>query len=176
MSWLRVAVMVALAVSAVLIELTVLPWLHLPGATPDVVTVTVVAFGLSAGPVRGAIMGFGAGLLLDVVPPAVGLVGVTAVVLVVVGYVAGILGHEGGRAPLVQMGLTGLLAGAAVLGQALVSGIVGDERVAWDRVPLLLLTEVGYALVLAAFVVPLVGWLWRRVSPSVSRYDVVRST
>jgi hypothetical protein len=61
-----------------------------------------------------------------------------------------------------------------VLGQALVGTVVGYDRVAWDRVPLLVLTQVVYALVLAAFVVPLVTWLWRKVTPSGPRYDLVR--
>ena len=174
MAWLRAALMVALVVTSVLLELVVLPWLHLPGATPDVVTVTVIALGMVGGPVRGALAGFGAGLLLDLVPPSVGLVGVTAVVLVAVGYAAGLLGQEGARAPLVQVGIVGLLSGAAVLGQALVGTVVGYDRVAWDRVPLLVLTQVVYALVLAAFVVPLVTWLWRKVTPSGPRYDLVR--
>jgi rod shape-determining protein MreD len=173
-AWLRAALMVALVVTSVLLELVVVPWFHLPGATPDVVTVTVVALGMVGGPVRGAVAGFGAGLLLDLVPPSAGLVGITAVVLVGVGYAAGLLGQEGNRAPLVQVGLAGLLAGAAVLGQALVGTVVGYDRVAWDRVPLMLGTQIVYALVLAAFVVPLVTWLWRRVTPSGPRYDLVR--
>lgn len=174
MAWLRAALMLALVVTAVLLELVVVPWLHLPGATPDVVAVTVIALGMVAGPVRGSVAGFGAGLLLDLTPPSTGLIGLTAVVLVAVGYAAGMLGQEGNRAPLVQVGLTGLLSGASVLGIALVGGLVGYDRVAWDRVPGLLVTEVLYALVLAAFVVPAVSWLWRRVTPSGPRYDLVR--
>ena len=92
MAWLRGLLTVALVVTAVLLEITVLPWLHLPGAVPDIVAVTVAALGYAAGPVRGAAAGFLAGLLLDLVPPADGLLGLTAVVLVVVGYLAGVAG------------------------------------------------------------------------------------
>jgi len=59
--WLRTALTVALVVTAVLLELTVLPFLHLPGATPDLVAVTVIALGLVGGPVRGAATGLAAG-------------------------------------------------------------------------------------------------------------------
>jgi rod shape-determining protein MreD len=173
-AWLRALLTVALVVTAVLLEVTVLPWLHLPGAVPDVVAVTVIALGYAGGPVRGAVAGFAAGVLLDLVPPADGLIGLTAVVLVVLGYLAGLLGADQGRPALVVVGATGLLAGAGVLLQALVGGIVADPRVPWDRIPGLVLTEVVYALVLAAFVVPLVGWLWRRVDPPAPRYDVGR--
>jgi rod shape-determining protein MreD len=166
--------MVALVVTAVLLELTVLPWLHLPGAVPDVVCVTVAALGVVGGPVRGASAGFLAGLLLDLLPPADGLLGLSAVVLVVVGYLAGVAGGDRDRPAFLVVGLVGVLAGGAVLLQALVGGVVADPRVAWDRVPGLVLTQVGYALVLAAFVVPLVGRLWRLVDPPAPRYDVAR--
>ena len=174
MAWVRGLLTVALVVTAVLLELTVLPWLHLPGAVPDVVAVTVAALGYAAGPVRGATAGFLAGLLLDLVPPADGLLGLTAVVLVVVGYLAGVAGGVPDRPAVLVVLLVGVLAGLAVLLQALVGGVVTDPRVAWDRVPGLVLTQIAYAVVLAAFVVPLVGWLWRLVDPPAPRYDMVR--
>ena len=133
----------------------------------------MAALGYAAGPVRGAAAGFLAGLLLDLVPPADGLLGLTAVVLVVVGYLAGAVGDQDRPAVLVVL-LVGVLAGLAVLLQALVGGVVTDPRVSWDRVPGLVLTQIAYAVVLAAFVVPLVGWLWRLVDPPAPRYDVVR--
>ena len=170
--WLLVA---ALLVTATIIQLTVLPLLHLPGAVPDLITVTVVALGLAAGPVRGAAAGFAAGLLLDLVPPADGILGLSAVVLVVVGYLAGLLGADKDRSPLVTVGLTALLAGGAVLGLAMVGGIVIDPRVTWDRIPMLVLTQAAYAAVLAPFVVPGVAALWRRVDPPPPRYEVGRS-
>jgi rod shape-determining protein MreD len=170
-AWLRVGLSFALVLTALLLQIVVLPLFHLPGATPDVLTVTVVALGLAGGPVRGAATGFAAGLALDLVPPADGVLGLSAVVLVVVGYVAGLLGADRDRSPFLLVGSAGLLAGAATLGLALVGGLVGDPRVVWDRVPGLVLTQVAYALVLAAFVVPLVISLWRRVDPPAPRYD-----
>jgi len=73
----------------------------------------------------------------------------------------------------VSVALTALLSAGVVLGFAMVGGIVGDPRVSWDRVPMLLLTQAGYALVLAPFVVPVVGALWRRVDPPAPRYERV---
>jgi rod shape-determining protein MreD len=174
MSWLRAALMALLLLTAVLVQLTVLPLLGLPGATPDVVAVTVIALGFVAGPIRGAVAGFAAGVLIDLLPPADGVLGLTAVVLVVVGYLAGLLGQTE-RPPLVSVALTGVLAGGIVLGLALVGGVVADPRVSWERVPGLTLTQGAYALVVAAFVLPLVGWLWRKVDPPPPRYDVGRA-
>jgi rod shape-determining protein MreD len=174
MGWLRTALTVALVVTALLLELTALPLLHLPGAVPDVLTVTVIALGFVGGPVRGAATGLFAGLLLDLVTPAAGVLGLSAVVLVVVGYFAGLLGGDRDRSPFVTVLLAGVLAGAATLGVALVGGLVGDPRISWDRVPGLVLTQAAYATVLAAFVVPAVTALWRRVDPPPPRYEVGR--
>jgi rod shape-determining protein MreD len=172
--WLRTALTVALVVTAVLLELTALPLLGLPGATPDLVAVTVIALGLVAGPVRGAATGLFAGLLLDLVTPADGVLGLTALVLVVIGYFAGVLGGDPDRSPFLTVGLTGLLTGASTVVFALVGGLVADPRISWDRVPGLVVTQVLYAVVLAAFVVPGVAALWRRVDPPAPRYEVGR--
>lgn len=174
MSWLRAGLMAVLLLTAVVLQLTVLPLFGLPGATPDIVAVTVIGLGFVGGPVRGSVAGFSAGLLLDLAPPADGLLGLSAVVLVVVGYLAGLLGQTE-RSPLAAVGLTGLLTGGIVLGFALVGGVVADPRVSWDRVPGLLLTQVAYAVVLAPFVLALVTWLWRKVDPPPPRYDVGRA-
>jgi rod shape-determining protein MreD len=174
MAWLRAVLAAALVLSAVLIQLTVLPWLRLPGSTPDLVTVTIVALGFVGGPVRGAVTGLLAGVLLDLVPPADGVIGLTAVVLVAVGYLAGLSGSDRERSPFAQVGIAAALAGLVVVGLGFVGMLVGDDRVAWDRVLPLVATQMLYALVLAAFVVPFVGWLWRRVDPPAPRYDVAR--
>jgi rod shape-determining protein MreD len=170
----RVLLAMVLVVTALLLELTALPLLHLQGAVPDLLTVTVVALGFVGGPVRGAATGFLAGLTLDLVPPADGVLGLSAVVLVLVGYFSGVLGSGGEHSAFTVVGETGLLAGAATLATALIGGLVADPRISWDRVPQLVLTQLAYSLVLAAFVVPAVFWLWRRVDPPAPRYDIGR--
>ena len=174
MVFARIALGVALVVTALLLQLTALPLLHLPGAVPDLLTVTVVALGFVGGPVRGATTGLLAGLALDLVPPADGVLGMSAVILVVVGYFAGVLGGGGEHSAFTVVAQTGLLAGAATLGLALLGGLVADPRVTWDRVPMLLVTQFAYAIVLSAFVVPAVSALWRKVDPPTPRYDVGR--
>ena len=67
------------------------------------------------------------------------------------------------------------LAEVRVVGAAAVGTVVGDPRIAWDRIPLLVVTEMGYALVLAAAIVPAVAWLWRLIDPPKSSYEPVRA-
>jgi rod shape-determining protein MreD len=170
----RVVLVAALLATVLLLQLTVLAFFDLPGATPDLLLVTVAALGLAAGPGRGAVAGFCGGLLLDLAPPATGLLGLSALVLTVVGYVAGVLGERRDRSAVVTTVQVALLAGAAVVGYAIVGGVVADPRIAWDRVPVLAVTQVLYAGVLAAFVVPLVALLVRRLEPTDSGYELGR--
>ncbi|MCX8526745.1 MAG: hypothetical protein ORN20_01230, partial [Candidatus Nanopelagicales bacterium] len=59
--WLLGAVTLSIAV---IVQVTLLTRLGLPGATPDLVVVTVVALALALGRLPGAIAGFGAGVLV----------------------------------------------------------------------------------------------------------------
>ena len=174
MPWVRAILVGVVLVTALLIQLVALPLLHLPGATPDLLLVTVVALGLAGGTSRGASAGFAAGLLLDLAPPADGVLGMSAVVLTVVGYLAGMLGERPDRPAVATIALVGLLAGGAVLALALLGGVVADPRISWDRLPGLVLTQALYACVLAAFIVPGIAALIRRVEPVAPRYEIGR--
>lgn len=174
MAFIRVLLVAVLLFTALLLQLTVLPLLGLPGATPDLLLVTVAAIGVASGPVKGAGYGFIAGVVLDLVPPATGILGLSAVVLTVVGYLAGELGERRDRPALNTILAVAGLAGGAVLGYAMIGGIVSDPRVDWARVPSLALTSGLYAGVLAAFVVPGVGAMVRRLDPPDTGYELGR--
>lgn len=174
MTLLRVLLVAVLVLTALLVELTVLAPLGLPGATPPLLLVVVAAVGLAGGEVRGAVTGFVAGLLLDLVPPAQGPIGVSAAVLTAIGYAAGVWGYERERGALLTTGFVALLGGGGVLGTAVLLTVVGDETVTWSSVPLLIGTAVLYAAFLAAFVVPAVGAAVRRLEPARSAYEVGR--
>ena len=59
------------------------------GVVPDLALILVVVAAIDRGPQFGALLGFGAGLLLDLAPPADHVAGRWALALVVVGYLAG---------------------------------------------------------------------------------------
>ncbi len=101
---LRIA---ALALVTVLVQIAALSQLSLFGATPDVVPLVVASAGLLAGPIPGALAGFGAGLLVDVA--LIQTLGVSSLVYVIVGHFAGRL-RETVRDP--QAFLLPLAAGA----------------------------------------------------------------
>lgn len=85
----RVAVMGAVLVTALLLTTVVAPALAVAGVRPDLVLLTVIAFGFTDGPGTGARYGFSAGLLSDLVSGSSQLIGLGAFVLLLVGYLVG---------------------------------------------------------------------------------------
>ena len=155
----------AVVVVALALELSVLPRLSLPGATPDVVLLCVVAFGLAYGRRFGAVSGFAAGLAVDLVPPAEHPIGSWAFVLTVVGYLAGHAQKQVDRSVVVPMLVVAGAAAASPLLFAGLGNVVGDPRPTWPAAFGLLPTAILYDVVLAPFVVSGVIALARRLEP-----------
>lgn len=166
MLWRQAVLIGGLLLAAVVVELTLLSRLGLPGATPDLLVVTIVAIALALGPTRGAVAGFVGGVLIDMAPPADTPIGVNSLVYLVIGYVTGFIVDPRDRTVPVLMGVVGLSAGAATLAVAALDSVVGS-RVQWGELPLLALTSALYAVALSPLVVPGVAWLAHRITPEV---------
>lgn len=161
----RSALAVAMVIVAVALQVTLLSRLPLPGATPDLVLVTVVALALAHGPGFGLTTGFGAGLAIDLVPPADHEIGRWALVLAVLGYAAGLVAGESRRSAFLPVLVVAAAAGASVLLYAGVGALISDPQVTWVAVTALVPTAVLYAVVLSPFVVSAVLALVQRVEP-----------
>ncbi|TDC80052.1 rod shape-determining protein MreD [Streptomyces hainanensis] len=150
---------------ALIVQVTVLARLGLPGATPDLLLLTVLALALVYGHVGGCLVGFFAGLLADLAPPADHAVGRYALVLCVIGYAAGLTRPETGqhRSATVPMLVVAAGAASSTLLYAGVGALVGDTAARDVGLGSLLLTATLYDLLLAPFVVPLVMAMARRL-------------
>ena len=93
----RILLSSSLIVVALVLQVSVLARLHLPGAVPDLLLLTVLGLALVYGHVGGALVGFAAGLLADLAPPADHAAGRYALVLCVIGYLAGLVKPETGQ-------------------------------------------------------------------------------
>jgi rod shape-determining protein MreD len=153
----RVSLFVALIVTAILAQVTIVNRIPLPAARPDLALLVVVSCALVEGPLRGAIVGFAAGLTADLVPPADHTIGRLALAFAVVGYVAGMLEDGEERSVAGTIVIVGLATAGAVLTYAGVGAIVGDERVTWDSLARGLPVAVLYDVILAPFIVPFVA-------------------
>ena len=161
----RAALAAALLVVAIAVQVTLLSRLPLPGATPDLVLLVVVAMALSGGPTVGLLTGFGAGLALDLVPPADHEVGRWAFVLTVVGYLAGLAQAETRRSAFVPLAVVAAAAAGSVLLYAALGALLEDPNITWSAVREVLPTAIVYDVVLSAFAVPAVLALSSRLEP-----------
>jgi rod shape-determining protein MreD len=91
MSPLGVAKAGVLVFVAAIAQVSVFSGVHLLGATPDVLLLTIVAIALLRGPIYGAAAGFVAGLLVDTAN--LETLGVTSLLLTLTGYWAGRYGE-----------------------------------------------------------------------------------
>ncbi|WAU79687.1 rod shape-determining protein MreD [Streptomyces sp. Qhu-G9] len=160
----RMLLSTTLVIVALVVQVSVLARLHLPGAVPDLLLLTVLGLALVYGHVGGALVGFGAGLLADLAPPADHAAGRYALVLCVIGYLAGLAKPENGQ----LKSATGPMAVvvAAAIGSTLlyagVGALVGDTTARHVGLSSLLFTAALYDLLLAPFVVPGIMALARR--------------
>ena len=161
----RAALAAVLVVVALAFQVTLFSRLPLPGATADLVLLVVVALALSYGPGFGLVCGFAAGLAADVVPPADHEVGRWALVLTVIGYLAGLARGETRRSAFVPLLVVGAAGAGSVLLYAGLGAVMDDPSVTWLAVRDLLPTAAIYDVVLSAFVVPAVLSLARRAEP-----------
>ncbi|MEV0962331.1 MULTISPECIES: rod shape-determining protein MreD [unclassified Streptomyces] len=160
----RMLLSATLVVVALVVQVTVLARLQLPGAVPDLLLLTVVALALVYGHTSGALIGFGAGLLADLAPPADHAAGRYALVLCVIGYLVGLARPENGRLTSATGPMVVVVAAAvgSTLLYALVGALVGDTAARHVGLGSLLFTAALYDLLLAPFTVPLIMALARR--------------
>jgi len=101
----RVTFALVAILAAVVLQTALLDRLPFPGGSaPNLVLVLVVTLALASGPTEGMLIGFGAGLALDIAPPASNLLGLSALVFCVIGYGCGRL-----RGPLERIPSSGAL-------------------------------------------------------------------
>ncbi|MFE3248253.1 rod shape-determining protein MreD [Streptomyces sp. NPDC059209] len=160
----RTLLSITLVVVALVVQVSVLARLQLPGAVPDLLLLVVVALALVYGHTSGAVIGFGAGLLADLAPPADHAAGRYALVLCLIGYLAGLAKPDTGQLRT-ALGPMVVVVGAAVTTTLLYAGVgalVGDTAARHVGLTNLVVTAAIYDLLLAPFTVPLIMALARR--------------
>ena len=159
----RIALLIAaIVVVAVVLQTSFFSAIPLLGTVPNVLPVVVICLGLLGGAVVGAVVGFGAGLLLDSV--LLETLGITSLSLLIAGYLAGRY-REGFEItnPLVPIGLVGgltLVAGVAFAAIQLTLGVDAP-------VSLLIVREIIVQALLAALLaIPIYPGLRRVLRPA----------
>ena len=160
------AFLAVLAVSAALVlQITAFPYVAWQGVVPNLVLLVVVGAALVRGAQFAMLLGFAAGVLLDLAPPADHVAGRWALALVVVGYVAGRVAVD------VRPTVTAVLATVAAssfLGTSVfaLSGILlRDPPLAVPDLLQVVGASVAWDLLLTPFVLPLVMTMFRTLEP-----------
>lgn len=155
-----------LAVSvAMVLQASLFSHFAVQGVVPDLVLLVVVASGLAYGSELGLVVGFGAGLLLDLAPPADHYAGRWALALLVVGYVAGRLAASG--RPRVTQWLP-VAAAASFIGTSVfaLSGVLlRDPAVGVGELLRVEVIALCWDVALALVVIPLTLGLFAKVEP-----------
>jgi rod shape-determining protein MreD len=160
LTWRMVARIALLIVIVTILEVSFLGRLTILGATPDVMPVLIVTLGLLGGAVLGAVCGFSAGLLIDML--LFQTLGVSSLVLLTVGYLAGRFREQ---FELTSSLTAPLLAGALTLFAALMFGAIELMLGVDSPVSLLIVREIvvkgllGFLLAIPVF--PLVRRILR---------------
>jgi rod shape-determining protein MreD len=165
----RVLVAAGLVVVALVLQVAVFPHLAWEGIVPNFCLLVVVAAALVRGPAFAATLGFFAGLLLDLAPPADHVAGRWALALVLVGYVAGLMRQD--TRPTVGT-IVATVAASSFVGTsvyALTGLVLGDAVAGAGDVARVILVALLWDVLLAPFVVPVLMRLFTRLEPAGAR-------
>ena len=165
---LRWPVTLALLVLALVLQVTFFPHLAVHGVVPNLCLLVVVAAALVRGPEQAAVLGFVAGVLLDLAPPADDVAGRWALALVVVGYVAGRVG-AGSASRTTATGVLATVAASSFVGTSIyaISGLLLRDPVVpvGDLLPVILLSVV-WDVLLTPLVLPGLMRLFAALEPA----------
>jgi rod shape-determining protein MreD len=163
---LTAVVLAAALFAAVIVQLTVVNRLPLPGdAAPDLVLLVVTAIAVCTSPMAGALAGFAGGLALDVAPPAIHYAGEYALVFCLAGWGAARVNRavrdaRGERDPMLTFAVMAGAAAAGEAGKAALGIMLSDPDVTGAVASRVLPTAILYD-VLAA---PFIFWLVARIT------------
>jgi len=165
MNLLRAAVAALAVCVAVVLQVSVFPHLAWDGIVPDLCLLVVVGAALARGPHFAAVLGFAAGVVLDLAPPADHLAGRWALALVLVGYVAGRV-RQDARPNASTVVVT--VAASSFVGTSVfaLSGIfVGDTSLGIREILEVVAVSLLWDVLLTPLVLPPVMALFRRLEP-----------
>lgn len=168
---LRAAGIGVLLVVVVCMQLGPFSLLSLGGVVPDLALLVVVAAAIARGPSYACLLGFVAGLTLDLAPPADHTAGRWALALAGVGYLAGQVRDDANRSA-VAAALT--VAASSFIGTSVfaLSGlVVQDPGVTVAAISQVVPLAVLYDLALTPLVLPPALALFARMRPVTVRWE-----
>lgn len=165
----RVVILVAVIVTALLLQTTVFPELTLLGVRPELLYLVTVVFAALQGPAEGAVVGFVGGLAQDFLlnMPK----GITALTLTILGYTVGSARqYITSPSPLLPAVLVAVGTAAGVAFHQAVAFLLGEEEGPFGYVVKVVLLTAAYGAILTPIFFPVL----RRAAAAAHAGRVVR--
>jgi rod shape-determining protein MreD len=166
MNLVRALVAFLVVTLAVVLQVTLFPHFAWDGIVPNLALLVVVGAALVRGPQFAAVLGFVAGVLIDLAPPADHIAGRWALALVLVGYVAGRVRQDikPTAGAVVLTVAASSFVGTSVY--ALSGLLLRDPVVGVTEMLQVILVAVMWDVLLTPFLLPPVMALFRRLEPT----------
>jgi len=161
----RALVLTLVVAAAVALQVSLFPHLSYDGVVPNLALLVVVAAALVRGPEFAAVLGFLAGVVIDLAPPADHVAGRWALALVLVGYLAGRIRHDARTSALAAVVA---VAASSFVGTSVfaLSGLVlSDPGMPVAEALQVVPVAVLYDVLVTPFVLPVMMHLFRRIEP-----------
>jgi rod shape-determining protein MreD len=165
MTPLRMLVAFLLVSLALVLQVSLFPHLGWQGVVPNLCLLVVVGAALTRGPQAAVLLGFLAGVALDLAPPADHVAGRWALALVVVGYVAGRVRQD---VKPTAVAVVGTVAASSFIGTsvfAITGLILQDPVLDVGQLLQVIVVAVVWDVLLTPFVLPPVMTLFNRLQP-----------
>ena len=158
----RSALITGVVLLAVTAQVAVFSLFSVNGVVPDLALIVVVAASIARGPQFGAVIGFVAGLLLDLAPPADHVAGRWALALVVVAILAGRVRGEARRNPLAGLATVAVCSFVGTSVFALSGLVLGDHALPVGQMIEVIGISVLWDVVMAPLLLPVLMLVFER--------------
>lgn len=150
---------------ALVLQVSLFPHFAWQGIVPNLCLLVVVGAALTRGPQAAIVLGFLAGVALDLAPPADHVAGRWALALVIVGYVAGRVRQD---VKPTALAVVGTVAASSFIGTsvfAITGLILRDPLLDVGQLLEVILVAVLWDVLLTPFVLPPVMTMFNRLQP-----------
>ncbi len=162
----RTGIVGLVIVFAVTMQVAVFNLFSVNGVVPNLALIVVVAASVARGPQFGAVVGFVAGLLLDLAPPADHVAGRWALALVLVAILAGRVRADARRSPLAGLATVAVCSFIATSIFALSGVVLGDHALPAGEMMQVISIALLWDVALAPLLLPGLMNLFERTRPA----------